>query len=101
MAFMSASLDRWMIRKSASPGNLPDEARIEHTRYVLRLLTAPSARTEWPALSASFTVSRPIPLLAPSVRIVLIGQAIASHQITQSRVRDAADHRVIQPPHVR
>jgi uncharacterized protein YjlB len=29
------------------------------------------ARTEWPALSASFTVSRPIPLLAPMIRTVV------------------------------
>lgn len=37
-----------------------------------------NARTECPALSASLTVSRPIPLLAPTIRTVLIGQAIAA-----------------------
>jgi hypothetical protein len=30
------------------------------------------ARTEWPAFSASLTVSRPMPLLAPTIRTVLI-----------------------------
>jgi hypothetical protein len=34
------------------------------------------ARTEWPALSASFTVSGPIPLLAPMIRAVLIGSML-------------------------
>src|SRR5215475_7833846 len=31
------------------------------------------ARTEWPALSAAWTVARPIPLLAPTIRMAPIG----------------------------
>ena len=42
------------------------------------------ARTEWPALSASFTVSRPIPLLAPMIRTVLIGSKLPDQPARRS-----------------
>ena len=43
-----------------------------------------SARTEWPALSASFTVSRPIPLLAPIIRTVFIGSKLPDQPARRS-----------------
>jgi hypothetical protein len=46
------------------------------SRKRIALVDRAIARTEWPALSASFTVSMPIPLLAPMIRTVLMGSRL-------------------------
>src|SRR5262249_60081454 len=55
-----------------------------------------SARTEWPASRAAFTVSRPIPLLAPMMRTVATAScSTARTRLAHHHVRYRQQHRKI------
>src|SRR6516165_3993486 len=61
-----------MSRSSASPSSF---SSLGSSKRIV-VADRDSARTEWPALSASLAVSRPMPLLAPMIRTVLIGSML-------------------------